>query len=146
MGSEVASRIVARNEEELRVLEARLHDEQIDLSRQHHDSDAGTVSWPTRVLGDEGRLRWGLGKWGLWRYPFLAATLVVGNVITLTVEDNAHIGAADISTLAYANGILTIESGIDVRIKIQVERLHVELLIHPQVVGQRSFFGSEPNV
>jgi hypothetical protein len=86
-----------------------------------------------------------VGQWGLWSHPFLAATLVVRRVVSVTVDDNAQIGVA-VSRILYGDGRITVECGVDVRIAIQVNELDLELLIHPRVVGRRSFFGSKPDV
>ena len=113
---------------ELADISAAIHDEYFDIERLEHDPDRAEV----RLAIYPGRLK----NWWVVETcrppadppPPPMGTLVVRNVVDVSVEDQAEIGWYDVGGLEYEAGELRIVSNLPCEIVVRCRELDVELV------------------
>ena len=126
---------------ELDTLTDLVHDRAVDLDALSFDEPARSLCLPLSVVDPEGEILRRILGVKIWRHAVRPARLTLHNVLSYEVDDRAQIAAATINELWYADGLLTITSGIPVTIRARVSDLRVTLELSEEVIKyQASLF------
>lgn len=118
-----------------------IHDRFFEIDQITFDKESQRLRIPISIISTEGRIT-GKILWLIKQRTHLvvSAALLIHEVVDYELLDEAKTGEGDINTILFDGDTVIIECGLPVTIRIKVVRLHLELEITDETVGEKKFF------
>ena len=129
-------RLAAENEGDLRQILDLVHDRRFSIEELLFEPDRRRLMVPLSVIDSE---KQDVHRRHLilesWYHRILYAQLIVNEVVSFSLRDEAGVGGAAINRFVVREGHLVIECDLPVVFELEIKRLSVELLLSDTIVG-----------
>jgi hypothetical protein len=117
-----------------------VHDRPFQLSKVRFDEPSKTLSIPLTVISDEVIEAKKILIFKIWKRPVVEATLMIKNVTSYSVTDEAKIDEGLINTIDLGGREIMIKCSVPVEIRVSVGQPDVTLLLSDTVVSTKTGF------
>jgi hypothetical protein len=117
-----------------------VHDRSFEPSKIRFDEKSKVLSIPLTVISDEVRGARKIFVLRTWKHPVVEATLLIKNVISYSVKDDAQIDEGIINTIVLENGEVVIKCSVPVTVRAAVSHPEIVLSLSDTVVSSKTQF------
>jgi hypothetical protein len=117
-----------------------VHDRSFEPSKIRFDEKSKVLSIALTVISDEVKEARKFFVLKTWKHPVVEATLLIKNVISYSVKDDAKIDEGIVNTIALTKDEVVIECSVPVTVRATVSQSEIVLSLSDTVVSLKTQF------